>query len=85
MAVSKLAHKLELREARMNRVIVLEDLDFLWDRSELREIVQMWQKNFSLHYMAEYLEREPDEIFLALLHLSRNKRIEARKGGILGG
>ncbi|MBB6446492.1 hypothetical protein [Bacillus benzoevorans] len=69
----------------MNKVIVLEGLDFIFDRYELREIVEMWKKGFSVYYMSEYLEREPDEIFLALLHLSRNKRIEARKGGFFGG
>lgn len=67
-----------------HKVIVLDGLDFLWDRPELNELAFLWKKNFSVYYMAEYFERDPDEILLALLHLSRSGRIERRPGGLLG-
>jgi hypothetical protein len=73
-----------LKDARMNRIIVLEDLNFIWERSELREIKKMWEKNFSVSYMADYFERDPDEILLALIHLAKDDRISARKNGFKG-
>lgn len=66
------------------KVIVLDGLDFLWDSEELREVALMWKKGFSIYYMSEYLKRDPDEILLALMHLSRVGRITSRAGGLLG-
>jgi hypothetical protein len=80
----KLSVEHGLRKPRINRQIVLEDLNFLWDRPELRELVQMWNKKFSVLQMAEYFERDPDEILLALIHLARTDRIKKRKGGLFG-
>lgn len=74
-----------LRNPRNERVIVLEGLDFFWDQPELEEIAEMWEKGLSPMYMANHFDRDPDEIFLALLHLARDKRIERRKGGLLLG
>ena len=73
-----------LREPRRNRVIVLEDLNFLFDESEIKEIKKMWNLNLSLQYMSEYLERDPDEIVLAIMHLAREDRITKRRGGLKG-
>lgn len=72
------------REPRKKRVIVLEDLDFLWDESELLEMAQIWKMGFSIHYIAEYYDRDPDEVLLALIHLGRNEMISSRKGGLFG-
>jgi hypothetical protein len=71
-----------LRDPRMNRVIVLENLNFIFDESELNEINELWDKDSSLTDIAEYFKRDPDEIFLALFHLSREKKIKRRRGGL---
>lgn len=72
------------REPRRNRVIVLEDLNFFWDESELNEMAEIWRQGFSVYYISEYFERDPDEILLALMHLARQERIRRRKGGLFG-
>jgi hypothetical protein len=72
-----------LRKPRMNRVIILENLNFFFDESELNEIKKMWKSNLSVNYMSDYLERDPDEIILAIIHLAREDRISPRRGGIL--
>lgn len=69
---------------RRNRVIVLESLNFFWDEWELNEIAKMWKSNFSVKYMADYFDRDPDEILPALIHLAKEERIIKRKCGLLG-
>ncbi|GKU81227.1 helix-turn-helix domain containing protein [Niallia sp. NCCP-28] len=65
--------------SRRNIVIVLEEVNFIWDRSELKEIVQMWKKGISLWEMGEYFGRDPDEVMLACIHLAKEKRIQYRR------
>jgi hypothetical protein len=35
------------RKARKNRVIVLEEMNFVWDKPELEEMAQMWESGSS--------------------------------------
>jgi hypothetical protein len=72
------------RDARLNRVCVLEDLDFYWDERELKEMKVMWKRNASVERIAVHFERDPDEILLAIMHLAREDKITARKTGLKG-
>jgi hypothetical protein len=74
-----------LRNPRKNRVVVLEDLNFIWDEEELFDITCMWNDGLSVLYIANYFDRDPDEIILALIHLAREERITQRVGGMLLG
>jgi hypothetical protein len=74
-----------LRTPRKNRIVVLEDLNFIWDEEELFDIACMWEDGSSVIYIANYFDRDPDEILLALIHLAREERITQRTGGILLG
>jgi hypothetical protein len=69
---------------RKNRVIVLEGLNFFWDEPELDEIATLWEEEFSMKYISDYFERDPDEVLLALIHLARNDKITQRRSGLLG-
>lgn len=73
-----------LREPRRNRVIVLEDLNFIWDKKELLEMVEMWEQGKSVIAISNYFDRDPDEILLALMHLAKEDRITSREGGLFG-
>ena len=73
-----------LKDAPLNRVCVLENLDFYWDRSELKVMKKMWNLSLSIEYMANHFERDPDEVLLALIHLARKDSITKRKGGLEG-
>jgi hypothetical protein len=70
--------------AKMDRVIVLEDCNFIWEAKELREMVKLWKSGMSVETMAEHFERDPDEVLLAIIHLAKDKRISGRKGGAFG-
>ncbi|MGM0903090.1 MAG: hypothetical protein ACQEXB_18575 [Bacillota bacterium] len=71
-------------EARKCRVIVLEDLDFVWDEEELEDIAFCWQEGMSVRAIANRFKRDPDEILLALIHLAREERIKQREKGLMG-
>jgi hypothetical protein len=70
--------------ARKKRVVVLEDCNFVRDGPELEEITKMWKEGISIFEMGEQLERDPDEVLLAIVHLARKDRIMTRTGGGLG-
>ncbi|MBO0962368.1 hypothetical protein J1P26_21935 [Neobacillus sp. MM2021_6] len=73
-----------LVNARKKRVVILEDLDFVWDQPELNEIAQMWNRSLSVNYMAEHFNRDPDELLMAIIHLARNDKLVPRKYGLKG-
>lgn len=64
------------REPRAKRVIVLEDLNFVWDESELDEIVSMVNKGTDLFQIGQHFKRDPDEVLLAFVHLARKDKIK---------
>lgn len=72
------------KEPPLERVCVLEDLDFYWDKKELKQIRKMWDNEIGIKYIAEYFKRDPDEVILAILHLAREDKIIPRKRGLLG-
>jgi hypothetical protein len=74
-----------LIDARKNRIIVLEELNFIWDEEELIDLASQWYEGISVAEMAKYFKRDPDEIVLAVMHLSREGKIGQRKGGLAGG
>jgi predicted regulator of amino acid metabolism with ACT domain len=71
------------RKARLNRIIVCENMNFIWDDPELKEIAEMWKLNLSIEYMANHFERDPDEVIIAIIHLAREDKIIRRKEGLI--
>lgn len=69
-------------EARKNRIIVCEDLNFIWDEPELEEIKNMWNGQRCIDGIAEEFNCDPDEILIALIHLARTRKIKRIKGGL---
>jgi hypothetical protein len=65
-------------------IVVCEELDFLWDWSELRELSQIWNRGLNLDYAANYFKRPVVEIMLAVMHLARIDKVKHRIGGIKG-
>lgn len=70
---------------RKDLEIILEDLEFTWKKSDIELIKKMWESNCSLERMIKTIKRDGDEVFLLLLHLSRNKELKKRKNYIWGG
>jgi hypothetical protein len=69
---------------RRNIYIALEDLDFIWDESEIPDIERMWNAGFSVWDIANACERDADEVAILIMDRVRQGYIEPRKGGIFG-
>lgn len=67
---------------RQNRIIVLEDLNFVWDELELEEVARQWEIGKDVRLIAESFNRDPDEVLLALIHLAKEEMVFRRKGGL---
>ncbi|USK43751.1 hypothetical protein [Cytobacillus oceanisediminis] len=65
-------------------MIVLEELDFIWDDDELDLLKDLWDREFSITWIGNYFERDPDEVLLALIHLAKENRIDRRRTGLKG-
>ncbi|SFR15340.1 hypothetical protein [Desulfoscipio geothermicus] len=74
--------------SREERVIILEELDFSWTRSDIARAVELWNAGAGLVEIAEQLRgsggRAQYETLLLLVHLAREGKISERPGGILG-
>lgn len=71
-----------MKRSKTNRVIVLEDLNFIWEWHELTKMKHMWNKGISVEGIASTFNRDPDEILLALIHLARMDKIVSRNEGL---
>jgi hypothetical protein len=71
------------RAPRRNRVIILEDADFIWDEDELEEMITLWNKGVSAKRMGAIFKRDPDDVLLALIHLAKQDLITRRENGLL--
>lgn len=73
-----------LRDSRRKTVIVLEEMDFIWDEDELALLKDLWDREFSITWIGNYFERDPDDVLLALIHLAKENRIDRRRTGLKG-
>ena len=71
------------------KIIVLDELDFGWEKEDLYLLTQMYDQGKSAREMAELrisrysrVNDAVDEITLAIMHLSREDKIVPRKGGV---
>ncbi|MBN6889928.1 hypothetical protein ACUXCC_003445 [Cytobacillus horneckiae] len=74
-----------LLKPRKNRIVVLEDLNFVWDEPELMELAELWEQEYSVMYISDQLGRDTDEVIIGLIHLAREDLISQRRGGLLNG
>ena len=66
-------------------MIVLEDLDFSFTDTEVERAKTLWRAGAPFRDICKgFRNREEDEVFLLLLHLSRQREISKRKGFIWG-
>ncbi|WP_380162261.1 hypothetical protein [Kroppenstedtia sanguinis] len=69
---------------RRNIYLALEGLDFTFDEDDLPDVIRKWEEGFSIWDMAEAMNRDPDEIAVLIMSLSREGKIERRPGAALG-
>jgi hypothetical protein len=65
-------------------LIVLEDLNFQWNETDVKRVINMWKQGTSLADICEKVKRPGEEVFLLLLDLSINNKIKKRDGFIWG-
>lgn len=65
-------------------MIILEDIDFEWNTSDISIAIDMWKNKKSIIEIANAFNRDPDEILLLLLHLARQRKIKKRKVSLYG-
>ncbi|RID87076.1 hypothetical protein D1953_07105 [Peribacillus asahii] len=65
-----------LNKPRMNRVIVLEELNFVWDECELEEVASMVNQGDDFFKIGQHFKRDPDEVLLAFIHLARQDKVK---------
>lgn len=64
--------------------VILDDIDFLWDEKDIELITKLWNRGTGIKDICNTVKRDGDEVFLLLLHLSRNGEIKKRKSYIWG-
>ena len=65
-------------------VIILQDMEFAWTKEDILKVKKMWNEDSSFNEIIKSIKREGDEVFLLLLHLSRNNKIQSREGFLWG-
>lgn len=68
----------------MNKIIVCEDLDFMWSLTDIKRIKQMWEQGMSVDDMSQSVSRDSDEVAILIMHLFRHEEIAERPGGARG-
>lgn len=75
MAITAIENQYMTKE-RQNVVVILEDLDFIWDEKDLIRLREMYTGGANIWQMNEVFQRENElEILLALIHLWKIGRI----------
>ncbi|MGO4540353.1 helix-turn-helix domain-containing protein [Paenibacillus sp. 2TAB19] len=64
--------------------IACEDMDFVWREQDVTEVERLWEADSGLFRIAHEMRREPDEVAVLIIDLSRQQRIKPRRGGIWG-
>jgi imidazole glycerol phosphate synthase subunit HisF len=64
--------------------IACEEINFIWEKRDVKEFRDMWRKGYSIHQMSEYFQRGTDELMILAMDQSRYGYIKSRPGGIWG-
>ncbi|MFA1820579.1 hypothetical protein ACDX78_10410 [Virgibacillus oceani] len=56
----------------------LEDLELAFPKKQLQQITKEWNSGWSIESIAENIQRDPDEVFLALFHQARKNKIKRK-------
>lgn len=83
-ALSRIERIFMTRRTKERIYIAHEEVNFIWDMSDVREFRFMWRKGKSLEYISEYFERPEIDIFQLMTDQLENGKVKGRKGGIYG-
>jgi hypothetical protein len=66
---------MQAEAARKNRVIVCEELNHIWDQSEIDEFLRLWEEGYTVHQIAAYFKRQTKEVALLLINTFSEYRL----------
>lgn len=72
------------KTARSERVIILEQLNMIWDKKEIEGFRYLWKEGISIVDISNYFNRSQEECVALVLDQSMKGMIKQRKGGLLG-
>lgn len=55
---------------------ILDDLEFAFPKEQIQQITDDWEAGMELEFIAKKNKRMPEEVFLALFHQARKKKIK---------
>lgn len=76
--------KTHCQNQRSKIYIALEDLDFVWDEKDVKEVDEMWESGIPLNIIAQNFGRDINEVAILIIDRRRNGFIELRDTGIFG-
>ena len=80
----KLLERQYLKNRYGESYIACEDLDFIWTNDEVEEFDLMWMAGKTLLEISSYFKRTQEEVLILALDRGTKKKINPRKGGLLG-
>jgi hypothetical protein len=64
--------------------IALEEFNFFWEQEQVFEFDLLWREGWSIWYIADYFQRDPDEVLILYMDRIRKKMIHDRPNGLFG-
>jgi hypothetical protein len=61
-----------------------DNLNFFWDEKEVLMFDELWKSDTNIIDIAEFFDRDPDEVVILAIDRARKGFIGKRKGGIVG-
>lgn len=71
-------------KSRKQIILACEEMDFTWDRQEIKKFIEMWNVGTSIYDMAQEFGRDPDEVLILAIDQARKDAIKQREDGLLG-
>lgn len=63
-------------------VIILEELDFIWDDESIQKFREMWEENKTISEISKYFKRSKNEIALLVMDQEMKYKIKPRSIGL---
>lgn len=73
-----------MKHGRKSVYIALEEVNFIWCISEIREFRSMWKAGYDIWKIAKLLGRSVHDVVMLVYDQHLNEKIETRKGAIFG-
>lgn len=56
-------------------IIILDGLDFLWNKEKLNDVVALHNEGYHVFDIAKIVKRKPAEVLLALVHVAKEGEV----------